>query len=160
MRDLVKDAEAACCENPLELAIVQRERIWGVSDNTDKYYNYILVDNETPVYVGYSSAVGCRIGEHCGSHDFEHAIILSFDNEESARLNEKALIRSLAPKGNTIKYTGRSGKMIDGEIVQVKYKAFRLPLALINKLNIVSAKSGISLEEIAYMAFTEYLANP
>ena len=51
----------------------------------------------------------------------------------------------------------RQFKTIDGEIIPVKYKAFRLPVDLTRRLDIYSATEGVSLEDMARDAFTAYL---
>ena len=53
--------------------------------------------------------------------------------------------------------SNRDYKLIDGERVRVKYKAFRLPLDLIKKMKIHAAEREKSLESIVYEAIVEYL---
>ena len=51
----------------------------------------------------------------------------------------------------------RDWKEIKGKRVQVKYKAFRLPLDFIKELNIYSVTNETPLENIVYDALTEYM---
>jgi len=51
----------------------------------------------------------------------------------------------------------REWKELNGKRVQVKYKAFRLPIDFIKELNIYSATTETPLENIVYDALTEYL---
>jgi len=51
----------------------------------------------------------------------------------------------------------REWKEVNGKRVQVKYKAFRLPLDFIKELNIYSATTETPLENIVYDALTEYM---
>jgi len=53
--------------------------------------------------------------------------------------------------------SNRDFKLIDGERVRVKYKAFRLPLELIKKMKIHAAEEEKSLESIVHEALVDYL---
>jgi hypothetical protein len=53
--------------------------------------------------------------------------------------------------------SNRDYKLIDGERVRVKYKAFRLPLDLIKRMKIFAAEREKSLESIVHEALVEYL---
>ena len=52
----------------------------------------------------------------------------------------------------------REWKEIEGKRVQVKYKAFRLPLDFIKELNIYSVTKEKPLENIVYEALKEYIS--
>ncbi len=58
-----------------------------------------------------------------------------------------------------IQKKARDWKEINGKRVQVKYKAFRLPIDFIKQLNIYSATTETPLENIVYDALAEYLKN-
>jgi len=56
-------------------------------------------------------------------------------------------------------HKARDWKVIDGKRVKVKYKAFRLPVTFIKKLNVYAAQTEHTLEKIVYDALKEYVAN-
>ena len=56
-----------------------------------------------------------------------------------------------------IQKQAREWKEINGKRVQVKYKAFRLPIDFIKQLNIYSATTETPLENIVYDALAEYM---
>ena len=154
---IVDMVEPLCIDSYCEFAIIEPGDVASAFFDTMLFTVYIYIKDREPIYVGYSSDLESRLRDHHQRFNSDYIALVGYDEEADARACEKELIKELNPGLNKIRYTGRNKKEIKGKRVQVKYKAFRLPLDFINELNIYSAKTGTSLEEIAYQALTEYL---
>ena len=153
--------EPLCNESYCEFAIIEK------GENVNAFFDviletcYIVIKENQPIYVGYTSDINSRLRDHEYS-DFKFGyydciVLVGYDGREDAIDCEKQLIKNLNPGLNRINYTGRNKKIINGKRVQVKYKAFRLPLDLIQDMGVYSAKTGTPLEDIATNAISEYL---
>ena len=83
------------------------------------------------------------------------SIMGSRPKQTTSKAKKPALTRK--PNQEADEKKRREWKEINGKRVQVKYKAFRLPLDFIKELNIYSASTETPLENIVYDALSEYM---
>jgi len=72
----------------------------GLKSLDGKHLNYILEQDGSIVYVGYSQSIYRRLFNHKSKRDFTKVYLIEFENEAKARRNEYSLIRSLSPMDN------------------------------------------------------------
>ena len=150
-----------CIDSYCEFAIIESPESVSAFFDDVLQTCYVVIKGREPIYVGYTSDINSRLREHeyadfkFGYYD--RLVLIGYDSKEDALNCERQLIKNLNQDLNVIRYTGRNRKEINGKRVQVKYKAFRLPLDLIKEMGIYSASKNISLEDIAYNAINGYL---
>ena len=75
--------------------ITSRLRPWK-----GRYFNYGLMCGDEAEYIGYSGNLYSRLSQHKYSRSFDSVIILEFDSETEARMNERFMIKEFKPNSN------------------------------------------------------------
>jgi len=65
-----------------------------------RYFNYGLMCGGEVEYIGYSGSLYSRLSQHKYSRGFDSVVILEFDTEAEARMNERFMIKKLKPNSN------------------------------------------------------------
>lgn len=64
-----------------------------------RFFNYVLVENDTIKYIGYTAGLYSRLMQH-KTRSFDKVLIVEFAEEGVARKNEKGMIVKIKPKSN------------------------------------------------------------
>jgi hypothetical protein len=160
----VDEISGSCSSRVLNAVILSRKQTNDIRSLNGRFFTYVLVDGNNYLYAGYTSNPYQRFMMHKQGYAFHAVLMFEHDSESNARLSEREIISQIEPLYNkqfTGEYDGdrgvRTTKIIKGKRVQVKYKAFRLPLDFIKELNAFAVKEGEPLENIAYKALFNYV---
>lgn len=85
---------------PLLTAVISKNQIiTKLNLCIGRYFNYVLVDNDNIKYIGYTASLYRRLLQH-KPKEFDSVLIMEFETEESARANERSMIKAMKPKSN------------------------------------------------------------
>ena len=92
--------EVTLIQLKLRVKISRDEITYELRQVNGRFFNYGLVCNEEVGYIGYSANLYNRLTQHKYSRQFDSVIILEFDSEREARINERFMIKESKPKSN------------------------------------------------------------
>ena len=90
----------AICIDPILSVVIDRSEITSKLKVCDgRFFNYVLVENDTIKYIGYTAGLHGRLTQH-KTRPFDKVLIVEFSEERVARENEKGMIIKIKPKSN------------------------------------------------------------